>query len=149
VILDQHTEDVKWSLAMNDIYTWMLEHDFFEYGRVIEAKDFRELFGIVLPEVGTYKDFKEVELKELQCVGFCRDKLLKQGKYLTQDKDTYRVLLPSENKTQVESYMTSADRKLKRAILLSKNTPQSVKNMSGVRAIAELKRESIRERLTA
>lgn len=134
---------------MNDIYTWMLEHDFFEYGRVIEAKDFRELFGIEVPEMATYKEFKNVELKELQCVGFVRDKLLRQGKYLAQNGETYRVLLPSENKTQTEAYMNSADRKLKKAIMLSKNTPQSVKNIADVRVLAEMKRESIREQLTA
>ena len=31
--------------------------------------------------------------------------------------------MPSENATQVFSYMESADRKLKRAIKLNKNTP--------------------------
>lgn len=127
----------------------MLEHDFFEYGSVIEAKDFREFFGIELPEMATYKEFKAFELKELQCVGYVRDKLLKQGKYLAQSGETYRILLPSENKTQTEAYMNSADRKLKKAILLSKNTPQSIKNITDVRVLAEMKRESIREKLTA
>ena len=37
----------------------------------------------------------------------------------------HRVLLPSENKAQVDAYMESADRKLERALKLSRNSPKA------------------------
>ena len=45
------------------------------------------------------------------------------GKFIASHQGDYRILLPSENKRQVDAYMSQADRKLRRAHKLSRNTP--------------------------
>jgi hypothetical protein len=82
-------------------------------------------------------------------VDYVRKILLREGKYLAQTKGNYRILLPSENAAQVESYMSSADKKLKRALILSKNTPADTKTMRDadqVQARIIVKRESIKDK---
>jgi len=71
--------------------------------------------------------------------------MLGEGKYLKQDKLVYRVLLPSENASQIRAYEQSANRKLQRAHTLSKNTPTQYKTThdnSEIRLL--MKRNSIR-----
>ena len=97
---------------------------FFEYGTVVECKRYREFFGIVYPESGTKKEFDTLQLEELSHIDFIRNQLLNEGKYIKRDGECYRILLPSENESQVRSYMENADGKLKKAIKLAKNTPK-------------------------
>jgi hypothetical protein len=96
-----------------------------EYGSVILGKDVRETLGIFYPEVGTKKDFDEVALAEMSAIDYVRNVLLGEGKYLTSQQGDYRILLPSENRRQIESYMSQADKKLRRALKLNRNTPQN------------------------
>lgn len=94
------------------------------YGSIIPASDIRELAGIIIPERGTFKEFQQAQLDELQFVSTIRDHLLNQGMYLKREGKQYRVLLPSENAQQVERMNESASRKYKRALLLEKLTPK-------------------------
>lgn len=96
-----------------------------EYGSVIKGDDVREILGIEYPEFGTKKDFDEVALAELGAVDYVRNVLLGEGKFIASHQGDYRILLPSENKRQVDAYMQQADRKLRRAQKLSRNTPNS------------------------
>lgn len=94
------------------------------YGSIIPASDIRELAGIIIPERGTFKEFQQAQLDELQFVSTIRDHLLNQGMYLKREGEQYRVLLPSENAQPVKRMNESASRKYKRALLLEKLTPK-------------------------
>lgn len=96
-----------------------------EYGSVIKGDEVREILGIEYPEVGTKKDFDEVALAELGAIDYVRNALLGQGKFIASHQGDYRILLPSENRRQVDAYMQQADRKLRRAHKLSRNTPSA------------------------
>jgi hypothetical protein len=73
--------------------------------------------------VGTWQDFRRVEIALLDPIRYLRDMLMREGKYLKGDKDVFRVLLPSENMAQVRSFEESARKKLRRAATLSAATP--------------------------
>lgn len=94
-----------------------------EYGAVIEAGFVRETIGLEYPDVATKKEFDHLALAELAAIDYVRNILLGRGMYLSQHKDGYRILLPSENARQVELYVSSADKKLNRALKLARNTP--------------------------
>lgn len=115
-----------------------------DYGCVIKGDDVREILGIEYPEYGTKKDFDEVSLAELGAVDYVRNILLGEGKYLGSHQGDYRVLLPSENKRQVDIYMNQADRKLRRALKLSRSMPSSDHRHDNTTARLVMKRESIR-----
>jgi len=119
-----------------------------EYGSVIDGDMLRRMAGINCPEVGTRADFAAAQLEELAVIDAVRRDLLNEGKYLKAERDNYRILTPSENASQVESYMRSADAKLKRGITLSKNTPKlEDEPQSNRMARALIKRASIQRRL--
>lgn len=106
-----------------DLLNALRDRGLLEYGSVIKGDDVREILGIEYPEVGTKKDFDEVALAELGAVDYVRNVLLGEGKFIASNQGDYRILLPSENKRQVDMYMQQADRKLRRAHKLSRNTP--------------------------
>jgi hypothetical protein len=120
------TKPIKPTTDKKEIFAEMKELGFFEYGAVIPRQKYLDFIGIIYPPQATRQEFEKLELEELSFVGYCRDQLLNSGKYLKQDGDSYRVLLPSENQKQVEHYMANADNKLKRAIKLAKNTPATL-----------------------
>jgi len=107
-----------------EILDHLTKMNLLEYGATFTAEMLRTLAGINLPETGTYQDYKEAALEELKVVSFIRDELLKHGKYMKQDGEAYRVLLPSENEQQAKRMMSSARRKCRRADLLRANTPK-------------------------
>ena len=96
-----------------------------EYGSVVMGGHIRALLGLQYPEVGTKKQFDALALTELSAINYIRDRLLSEGKYLVGIRGDYRVLLPSENASQAEALMGSADRKMRRARKLLRNTPPS------------------------
>ena len=98
-----------------------------EYGSVIKGEEVRDILGIEYPEVGTKKDFDEVALAELGAVDYVRNILLGEGKFIASHQGDYRILLPSENKRQVDAYMQQADRKLRRARKLSRATMANIR----------------------
>ena len=117
-----------------------------DYGSHIPGDLIRQFLGIEYPEVGTKKEFDEIALLELGAIDYVRNVILNEGKYIAGQNGDYRVLLPSENKQQIERYMESADRKLRRAGKLSRNTPVSKfdRKTDNTQARIMLKRESIR-----
>ena len=106
-----------------ELLTALRDRGLLEYGSVIKGEEVRDILGIEYPEVGTKKDFDEVALAELGAVDYVRNILLGEGKFIASHQGDYRILLPSENKRQVDAYMQQADRKLRRAHKLSRNTP--------------------------
>lgn len=119
-----------------------------EYGSHIPGDLVREILCIEYPEYGTKQDFDEVALTELSAIDYVRNALLNDGKYLGTDRGDYRVLLPSENKRQIDAYVAQADRKLRRAIRLSRNTPAFADAINDHQNNARIvmKRESLRSR---
>lgn len=105
-----------------ELLDWMRRNNLDDYGSIIMGEDVRRVLGITMPEVGTRRDFDAVAMDELSGVDYCRNALLGEGKYLSMIKGNYRILLPSENAAQVESYMRSAENKLKRGLKLHRNT---------------------------
>ena len=106
-----------------ELLTTLRDRGLLEFGSVIKGEEVRDILGIEYPEVGTKKDFDEVALAELGAVDYVRNILLGEGKFIASHQGDYRILLPSENKRQVDAYMQQADRKLRRAHKLSRNTP--------------------------
>lgn len=106
-----------------EVYEELTRRGLLDYGKHFPAALLRELAGIVVPELGTQRDFESVKYAELGIADFIRGRLLSKGRYLTLKDDRYRVLLPSENVDQVRNYMEGASKKLKRAGRLYDNTP--------------------------
>lgn len=109
--------------AHKDLLSALREMQLTEYGSFIPAELVHELLGIEVPAQATRSEYIKLEIMEMAAIDYCRGHLINEGKYLKQAAQGYRVLLPSENMGQVESYMASADRKLIRALKLSRNTP--------------------------
>lgn len=109
--------------AMRGLMDELTERGLTEYGSIIESSLVHELLGIVHPETAPKAVYDRLAMIELAAIDYCRNVLIGHGKYLQGTASGYRVLLPSENKAQIDSYMGSADRKLSRALKLSRNTP--------------------------
>lgn len=117
-----------------------------EYGSVISTELVHAVLGIRYPEIAPKAVFDDLALQELSAIDYVRNALLNEGKYLIGDKVGYRVLLPSENKRQIERYMQQADKKLRRASKLSRNTPtEHRKDADQVEARIMLKRNNARQ----
>lgn len=98
---------------------------YIEFGSFIPGEFIRDQLGLVVPEIGTRKQFKDLELAELDATDYVRNVLLGRGMYLLRTGNDYRILLPSENAAKVESYIASATRKLNRSLKLTRNTPKT------------------------
>ncbi len=123
-----------------------------EYGAVIPAGYVRETLGIVYPDVATKREFDSIALCELSAVDYVRNVLLGRGMYLTYNNGSYRILLPSENAKQVELYISSADKKLSRALKLSKNSPKLADhagNTDQINTRIVMKQQSLRRNVPA
>jgi hypothetical protein len=120
-----------------ELFNGLQELGLLEFGEFIPVAVVHELLGIEMPAQASKEVFDAIALKELGAIDYVRTILLNEGKYIAGSPGGYRILLPSENQAQVELYMKSADRKLKRAGKLSRNTPradsQPVSN-TGIRA---------------
>jgi hypothetical protein len=93
------------------------------FGDFIPRTVVHDALEIKMPAFASKAVFDDLVLRELGAIDYCRNVLLGHGKYLSSCKDGYRILLPSENAKQVELYMQSAEKKLGRAMKLSKNSP--------------------------
>lgn len=112
-----------------DFYSALKDMGMLEYGAGIPKPTVHELLGIEMPATAPKSVYDNLTLFELAAIDYVRNILLGEGKYLTGTSTGYRVLLPSENALQVDNYMEQADRKLSRALKLSRNTPQEAKRM--------------------
>lgn len=112
-----------------DLYDYLKAEGLLEYGSVIPSSLVHDFLGLEVPAIGTKAQFDRLSLIELAAMDYVRNMLLNSGKYLTGTPSGYRILLPSENAAQVEQYISSADKKLNRALKLCRNTPRSADEM--------------------
>lgn len=98
------------------------EEGYVEYGKEIPVSFVHDILGIVMPEVGTRKDFDRLMLRELTAIDYVKRILVDAGMWLTRAGDRYRIPLPSENSHYAANMIASAGRKLKRASRLVRNT---------------------------
>lgn len=108
---------------MRGLLAGLGERGLLEYGSVIHTPLVHELLEIEVPVSAAKAVYDRLAMIELSAIDYCRNVLLGQGKYLMGTASGYRILLPSENKAQIDAYMSSADRKLSRALKLSRNSP--------------------------
>lgn len=131
--------------SYKDLFGQLESSGLFEFGRVINGSFVREILGLKMPEIAPKKVYDQIALTELGAIDYCKNILLGRGMYIARQGDNYRILLPSENKEQIDSYMRSADRKLRRALKLSKSTPVEHRDrLDNTNARILMKRESIR-----
>lgn len=115
-----------------------------DFGEFIPSKVVHEALGIDYPEVASKREYDSLALQEMSAVDYVRNVLLGRGMYIRGVPGGYRILSVSENMEQIEQYMNSADKKLRRGLKLLKNTPKEAgKYPDQQEARAEMKRESI------
>jgi hypothetical protein len=110
-----------------EFYSALNDMKLLEYGSTIPTDVVHELLQIEIPSSAPKRVYDQLALLELAAIDYVRNTLLGQGKYISGTSTGYRILLPSENASQIDLYMESADRKLNRALKLSRNTPQEAK----------------------
>lgn len=93
------------------------------YGSDIPTALVHEVLEIEIPTYAAKAVYDRLSMLELSAIDYCRNVLMGQGRYLAGTRTGYRILLPSENRGQIDAYMSSADRKLSRALKLSRNSP--------------------------
>jgi hypothetical protein len=129
-----------------EFYAWFVDSGYTAYGAEVPVEDVQAFLKLDYPETACKKVYDALTLIELGYIDYVRNMLLNEGKYLTNSRGVYRVLLPSENAAQVERYVSGASKRLNRALKLSKNTPAEYKKPNDNTAIRiELKKKSIRE----
>jgi len=106
-----------------DLYNHLNEQGKLEYGSFVSELEIHEFLGLVYPEHGTRAQYKALDLTMLAVTDYIKSILLGEGKAFVSSQGDYRVLLPSENAKYIEKYMRAADKKLKRALKLSRNQP--------------------------
>jgi hypothetical protein len=111
------------------LYDALEDEGLLEYGSIIPSAMVHRVLGLEVPAIGTKAQFDRLSLIELAAMDYVRGILLNSGKYLTGTPSGYRILLPSENAAQVEQYISSADKKLNRALKLCRNTPTTDEGM--------------------
>lgn len=128
-----------------DLLEALDERGLLEYGSVIPAVVVREILELEYPEVGTKAQFDRLSLAELSGIDYVRRVLLPCGKYLAGHQGDYRILTPSENQRQISTYMSQADKKIRRAMTLSKSTPAPRSaDVDQTESRIMLKRDSVR-----
>ena len=129
-----------------DFYAWFVGNGYAAYGAEVGEDVVRSFLGLEYPEMANKKVYDTLTLIELGYIDYVRNMLLNEGKYLTNSRGVYRVLLPSENAAQVERYVSGANKRLNRALKLSKNTPMAYKKPNDDTEVRiELKKKSIAE----
>jgi hypothetical protein len=115
-----------------------------DFGHFIPSSVIHQALGIAFPDVASKKEFDSLALMEMSAVDYVRNILLGRGMYIRGVHGGYRILSISENMEQVDQYMKSADRKLRRGIKLLKNSPKKPGEYPDQQeALAEMKRENI------
>lgn len=133
-----------------DLLTTLKSAGLTNYGCSIPTELVHTILGIEYPETAPKAVFDDLALKELGAIDYVRSALLNEGKYLIGDKAGYRILLPSENRKQVERYMAQADKKLRRAGKLSRNTPtEHRRDADQMESRIMLKRQTARQQESA
>jgi len=105
------------------LYEHMENHGLLEYGKVITIEEIYDVLGIKVPEKGTQKEYRDIELIVLGATGAVRDNLQQNGKTFQQNGCNYRIPLLSEMSKVVDSYFDASMKKTKRASLLLASVP--------------------------
>lgn len=126
-----------------ELFEFLQETESLEYGAVFPASVVHDFLGLEYPAMSTKAVFDKLELIELSAISYVRNRLLNSGMYLAKTGAQYRILLPSENRVQVDKYLNSASGKLRRALKLSKNTPTSPWDLSDEEARIRLHQDSV------
>lgn len=106
------------------LFAALEEQDLTEYGAFIPESLVHDIVGIHYPEQASLHVFERIRLRELQATNYVRAQLLKEGKYLKECNGGYRILTPDENAAQVRLINAQAQRRLRVAVKLWKNTPK-------------------------
>lgn len=104
-----------------DFYAELDARGLLDYGSIIDSSLVHSLLDIEMPEFATKAEFDKLSLIELAAIDYVRNILLGHGKYIGGTTGGYRIFLPSETADQVELYMAQADRKLSRALKLTRS----------------------------
>lgn len=130
--------------SMRGLLTALTERGLTEYGSDIPTALVHEVLEIEMPTYAAKAVYDRLSMLELSAIDYCRNVLLGQGKYLSGTRTGYRILLPSENRGQIDAYMSSADRKLSRALKLSRNSQTEAVVNDQTEARILLKRSGMR-----
>lgn len=135
-------------MSNSDNFKLLKGLDCFEYGAVTATSVILDAFGIEpVFYPATKSEIDRLAIQELNATDYIRNRLLNEGKYFKGERDSYRVLIPSENAGQVLAYMKAADGKLKRGLKLNQNTPTAYKVNSQDEVRAVMKAESIKDKI--
>jgi hypothetical protein len=104
------------------LYETLLNSSELEYGSTFKRSRVLDIMGIEDIEFGTQKEFQVQELAELSGIGYMRNILINQGKWIIRKGETYRILHPSENSSQIDSFMRSGSNAYLKASKLAKST---------------------------
>lgn len=110
-------------MSNKDFLEFLKDGELLEYGSVIPVTLVHKALNIRMSTVMNIKKYEVLKLQEVAAIDYIRVHLLDEGKVLTKKGDRYVIPMPSENRTYVERYIRSADKKLRRSIKLSMNTP--------------------------
>ena len=128
---------------------FMRDNKLTEYGSLLSQKDLNRVLDIHRPVLGTEQVFKEINFLILGATDYVRVQMMKEGKAFTQIKGSFRIPLICENMRVCESYVLSADKKLKRSAQLMRNTPSidGVTSIEQAEVLAKIlgKREHIKK----
>lgn len=134
------------TVANQDFFAWFVEQGHSAYGAEVDEDTVRAFLGLVYPPMASKKTYDALVLRELNYIDYVRNQLLNDGKYLTNSRGVYRILLPSENAAQVDRYISGANKRLNRALKLSRNTPvEHKKTRDDTEARVALKKKSLQE----
>ena len=126
-----------------------------EYGEIISNDNLLACFGFKPTSI---EDLAKLPIKEaidlskredVEAAGlgiFVCHWLIEQGRYLKKVHSNYRVLLPSENQGQANSYLRSAKKKQQRAQKLLQKTPKSADEERSTAAARALIAEIVADR---
>lgn len=104
------------------LYETLRDNAELEYGATFSRTRVLSIMGIEAVEYGTQKEFQEQELAELSGIGYVRNILINHGKWIIRKGETYRVLQPSENGSQIDAFMRSGSNAYLKASKLAKST---------------------------
>lgn len=130
-----------------DLLHAMREAGLTEFGSVIDGRFVRHHLNVTIPDVGTREEFNKIALAELAAIGYVRHHLLYEGKYITAERDNYRIPLPSENVQQVEAYLEASNRKRRKGLALLRSTPPGMAELPSQLGARLSMRDSERRRV--
>ena len=120
---NEPTENIETEeLSFSDICDKLKKLGYLEYGSRIPLLSIHSFLNIRMPDVGTLREFEEVELKVVNFTGKLRKFLLKSGKTIRQDKTWLVIPYASDNAHSVTSRLKKVEKQLVYSRRLIANT---------------------------